>query len=73
LMDHKPNPYVGPRSFERKDGDLFFGREREVREILSLIIAHREVLVYAPSGAGRAIPKSLKEEGEKRTSICYHL
>ena len=46
-------PYVGPRPFERHHKDLFFGRGAEANELLSLIIAHRAVLVYAPSGAGK--------------------
>jgi hypothetical protein len=48
------NPYVGPRPFEPGDADRFFGRRREVRELLSLVIAHRVVLLYAASGAGRS-------------------
>jgi WD40 repeat protein len=47
------NPYPGPRPFEEKEQDLFFGRDREVRELLSLIAAHRAVLLYAQSGAGK--------------------
>ena len=47
------NPYVGPRPFERRDRDLFFGREREASDLLSLIIAHRVLLLYAQSGAGK--------------------
>ena len=47
------NPYVGPRPFERQDRDLFFGRNREASEVLSLIIAHRMLLLYAQSGAGK--------------------
>jgi hypothetical protein len=47
------NPYPGPRPFEREEQRLFFGREREVRELRSLITAHRAVLLYAQSGAGK--------------------
>jgi hypothetical protein len=47
------SPFVGPRPFEARDGKLFFGRKREIEELLSLIIAHRTVLVYAQSGAGK--------------------
>jgi Novel STAND NTPase 1 len=46
-------PFVGPRPFEKEDSDRFFGRTRETEELLSLIIAHRAVLVYAQSGAGK--------------------
>jgi hypothetical protein len=47
------NPYPGPRSFEQAECHLFFGRDREVRDLLSLIIAHPVVLLHAQSGAGK--------------------
>ncbi|TEU14702.1 MAG: TIR domain-containing protein, partial [Anaerolineales bacterium] len=46
-------PYVGPRPFERDDQALFFGRDHEASELLSLVIAHRVLLLYAQSGAGK--------------------
>jgi len=49
----KPNPYPGPRPFEPEESGIFFGREREVRELVSLMTAHRTVLLYAQSGAGK--------------------
>ena len=51
-----PNsPYVGPRPFEETEEDQqrFFGRDREASDLLSLVIAHRVILVYAESGAGK--------------------
>ena len=45
--------YVGPRPFERSERGLFFGRDREISELLSLVISSRVVLCYAPSGAGK--------------------
>lgn len=47
------NPYVGPRAFQEADQGAFFGRETEVRQLLSLAVARRVVLLYAPSGAGK--------------------
>ena len=47
------SPFVGPTPFEESDMDRFFGRQREIEELLSLIIAHRSVLVYAQSGTGK--------------------
>ncbi len=47
------NPYVGPRAFEEADHHIFFGREEETRQLTSLVIARRAVLLYAPSGAGK--------------------
>lgn len=45
--------FVGPRPFERSEQNLFFGRDREVSELLSLVTSNRVVLCYAPSGAGK--------------------
>ena len=47
-------PYVGPRPFEPSDRSLFFGRDAEINELLSLVISHRAVLFYAQSGAGKS-------------------
>lgn len=48
------NPYVGPRTFEEQDAPFFFGRERESRELLSLVISEPIVLFYSQSGAGKS-------------------
>ena len=45
------NPYVGPRAF--RSGETLYGRDREVRKLLDLLIAERIVLLYSPSGAGK--------------------
>ena len=47
------NPYVGPRAFEEDDRKNFFGRDEETRQLTSLVIAQRTVLLYAQSGAGK--------------------
>jgi WD40 repeat protein len=47
------NPYLGPRAFDEADRERFFGREREIRQLFSLAVARRVVLLYAPSGAGK--------------------
>ena len=49
-----PEPYVGPRPFDRKDNARFFGRFRETNDLLSLVLAHPVVLLYAASGAGKS-------------------
>src|SRR5688500_9637187 len=48
-------PYIGPRPFGKADVDKkrFFGRDSEADEIVSLILGHRLILVYAQSGAGK--------------------
>ena len=63
----RPNPYVGPRAFQY--GEPLFGRDREVMELLDLLIAERIVLLYSPSGAGKtsliqaALIPELEKEG----------
>jgi WD40 repeat protein len=44
-------PYVGPRPYQH--GEPFFGREREVVELLNLLMAERVVLLYGSSGTGK--------------------
>jgi WD40 repeat protein len=61
------NPYVGPRAFQ--PGETLYGRDREIFELLNLVIAERIVLLYSPSGAGKTslinagLVPSLKAEG----------
>ncbi|MBN2002932.1 MAG: hypothetical protein JXA21_06215 [Anaerolineae bacterium] len=50
----KNNPYVGPRPYERRHSQNFYGRNREARDLLALILAERVVLFYAQSGAGKS-------------------
>ncbi len=64
------NPYVGPRTFEEAEADRFFGREREARELVALVVSERLALFYAQSGAGksslinaRLVPRLRDEEG----------
>ena len=53
-MASEVQPYVGPRPYTRDDAGLFFGREREANDLLSLVVAHAAVLLYAESGAGKS-------------------
>ena len=63
----RANPYVGPRAFHR--GETLYGRQREVMELLDLLIAERIVLLHSPSGAGKtslihaALIPELEKEG----------
>lgn len=47
-----PNPFVGPRPFER--GERLHGREREISELHFRLNAERIVLLHSPSGAGKS-------------------
>ena len=48
------NPYVGPRTFTENERGLFFGREREARDLTARIVSERLLLFYAQSGAGKS-------------------
>jgi WD40 repeat protein len=50
-LNQRPNPYVGPRAFEA--GETLFGRDKEINELINILIAERIVLLYSPSGAGK--------------------
>lgn len=50
----RENPYLGPRPFTQADAYRFFGRDREAAELCSLVAAHRTVLLYSQSGAGKS-------------------
>jgi WD40 repeat protein len=47
------NPYVGPNPFMTADQHKFFGRDREISDLVTLLVADRIVLLFAPSGAGK--------------------
>jgi len=52
-MINEDNPYVGPRAFQSGEKKKFYGRDREARELVDLLIAERIVLLYSLSGAGK--------------------
>ncbi len=35
------NPYVGPSTFKTRQAHLFFGREREARDLLARVVSER--------------------------------
>ncbi|HEV8393201.1 MAG TPA: WD40 repeat domain-containing protein [Vicinamibacterales bacterium] len=53
-VERADNPYVGPQPFTKGQRDRFFGRDAESEDLSSLIVAHREVVLYSPSGAGKS-------------------
>src|SRR5574341_1862581 len=48
------NPYVGPRTFEFKDKELFFFCFREARDLSALVASDKLVLFHAQSGAAKS-------------------
>ena len=45
------NPFIGAESF--RTGDKIFGRDREIEEFATRLLARRVVLLNSPSGAGK--------------------
>jgi hypothetical protein len=66
------NPYIGPAAFTGQDSSRFFGRKNETRELASLVIARRAVLLYAQSGAGKTslLQASLIPELTRRKRVA---
>jgi hypothetical protein len=46
--------YPGARPFESKQSDRFFGREKEIEEIIQLISIESFVVLYSKSGMGKS-------------------
>lgn len=51
--DRLTAPYVGPRPFRLVDADYFFGRGRESRDVRSLWMAERVLVLHGPSAVGK--------------------
>jgi len=51
-MKSPANPYVGPRAF--LESEHLYGRDRELADLMDLLIAERIILLYSPSGAGKS-------------------
>jgi len=51
----KPSsPYVGPRTFTENERNRFYGRSRELEDLIHLLLAERIILLHSPSGAGKS-------------------
>ncbi|MBK6014160.1 hypothetical protein [Streptomyces sp. MBT53] len=69
-------PYRGLARFEPGDKDLFFGRDKQVGELLDLLRAHRFAVVSGPSGSGKSsllraglIPALRQAQGADRPAV----
>ena len=49
-----PYPYPGLRSFEPGEGEIFFGRDRNVEAVRNLLAKNRVVAVLGGSGSGKS-------------------
>lgn len=66
-----PEPYPGPRPFERHEGDRYYGRKTDSQILCDRILAGRLTILYAQSGLGkssllrtRVVPR-LEEAGSR--------
>jgi len=48
------NPFPGLRPFAPEESDLFFGREKESKEVLDKLLQNRFVTVIRASGTGKS-------------------
>ena len=53
-MHHTFNPYPGLRSFEPEEAHLFFGRERQIHELIVRLDRTRFLAVVGTSGCGKS-------------------
>ncbi len=56
MTDEKPieNPFPGLRPFEEEEESLFFGREKEVTDLMSQLRSSRFLAVIGTSGSGKS-------------------
>ncbi|MGA1544986.1 MAG: hypothetical protein ACO388_09215 [Saprospiraceae bacterium] len=47
------NPFIGLRPYQIKEKDVFFGRERQVYDLLTLLQSNRIIALLGPSGSGK--------------------
>jgi len=48
------NPYPGLTPFDERDAALFFGRDREIEEVLQRLTSRRLLAVIGVSGCGKS-------------------
>jgi len=49
-----PMPFVGLRSFDESNANLFFGREKEVEKLLDILRENRLLMIIGGSGSGKS-------------------
>jgi WD40 repeat protein len=49
-----PYPYPGLRSFDPQEGEIFFGREHNIKDVQNRLVTERMVVVLGGSGSGKS-------------------
>lgn len=69
---NRTNPFPGIRSFEIEEASLFFGREKQIKEVVRRVKEARFLALLGASGSGKSslikaglIPEIFKEEGKE--------
>ena len=53
-MESYFNPYLGPFSFKEEDQVKFYGRKKEVEEIIELLRNAQLTMIFGESGTGKS-------------------
>ncbi|MHC5730270.1 MAG: ATP-binding protein, partial [Nostoc sp.] len=55
-LNPENNPYIGLQSYDEKDSDLFFGRDKQIEELYQKIVDSKQglTLVLGASGTGKS-------------------
>lgn len=48
------NPFIGLRPYKTEEKEIFFGRERQVYDLLTLLQSNRIIALLGPSGCGKS-------------------
>ena len=69
-LDYESNPFAGLAAFQESDADRFFGRDRDIEQIVTELRSRPLVAVVGPSGVGKSsllragVIPALKRSGE---------
>ncbi|WP_295795046.1 hypothetical protein [Mucilaginibacter sp.] len=53
MAESAQNKFIGARSYEEKDKDIFFGRDNEANDLFQLVNINTFTLLYGKSGLGK--------------------
>lgn len=71
------NPYIGLRPYSEHERGLFFGRDRDCRIFVDMVLANRLTLLFAASGVGKssllqaAVLPRIKDPAQENLDAVY--
>lgn len=78
-VTNRPNPFPGLRAFSPEEGDLFFGREESILNVVEVLKEKRFVTLLGASGSGKSslvmsgVIPSLMRENKKEKALWSYL